>query len=89
MRLTGQYPARHKIHGHYAEHAANRSRGMNNWLDPKVPNVASLLQNSGYATAHFGKWHLGHGEGAPSPDAYGFDETRTVNSSGPGWEEAD
>jgi arylsulfatase A-like enzyme len=87
--MTGEYPARHKIHGHYAEHKINAARGMNNWLDPKVPNVAALLQKAGYATAHFGKWHLGNGEGAPPPTAYGFDEARTVNSNGTGWDEPD
>ncbi len=87
--MTGQYPARHKIHGHYADHKANAARGMNNWLDPKVPNVAALLQRAGYATAHFGKWHLGNGEGAPPPTAYGFDEARTVNANGPTWDEPD
>ncbi len=87
--FTGQYPARHKIHGHYAEHISNAQRGMNNWLDPSVPNVAALLKNSGYATAHFGKWHLGNGEGAPDPTRYGFDETRTVNSNGSTWDEPD
>jgi N-acetylgalactosamine-6-sulfatase len=83
--MTGQYPARHRIHGHYAEHAVNASRGMNDWLDPKVPNIAALLQKAGYATAHFGKWHLGNGDGAPRPADYGFNETRTVNSTGPDW----
>jgi N-acetylgalactosamine-6-sulfatase len=87
--MTGQYPARHKIHGHYADHAANASRGMTNWLDPQTPNVAALLHKAGYATAHFGKWHLGSGQGAPPPSAYGFDETRTLNSSGPGWNDPD
>ncbi|MEO5803239.1 MAG: sulfatase-like hydrolase/transferase [Verrucomicrobiota bacterium] len=87
--MTGQYPARHKIHGHYTENQLNAARGMNNWLDPKVPNVAALLQKSGYATAHFGKWHLGSGEGAPPPADYGFDETRTVNANGPNWDEPD
>jgi len=87
--MTSQYPARHRIHGHYATHEQNQARGMSNWLDPKVPNVASLLKSAGYATAHFGKWHLGHGEGAPPPGDYGFDDTRTVNSTGPGWDEPD
>ncbi len=87
--MTGQYPARHKIHGHYAEHALNEKRGMNNWLDPKIPNVASLLRQHGYATAHFGKWHLGSGEGAPAPEDYGFEQSRTVNSTGPTWAEPD
>ncbi len=85
--LTGQYPARHRIHGHYAEHAQNAQRGMSNWLDPKVPNVAALLKAAGYATAHFGKWHLGHGPGAPDPTAYGFDVARTMVSVNPGWKE--
>jgi arylsulfatase A-like enzyme len=79
--MTGQYPARHAIHGHYATHEQNAERGMSNWLDPKVPNVAGLLKSAGYATAHFGKWHLGAGEGAPPPPDYGFDETRTGNST--------
>jgi N-acetylgalactosamine-6-sulfatase len=87
--MTGQYPARHKIHGHYATHEMNAARGMNDWLDPKVPNVAALLQKAGYATAHFGKWHLGNGDAAPAPSLYGFDETRTVNSNGPTWDEPD
>ncbi len=85
--FTGQYPARHKIHGHYAEHNQNANRGMSNWLDPKVPNVASLLKSRGYATAHFGKWHLGHGPGAPSPTEYGFDEAKTMVSASPAWRE--
>lgn len=87
--MTGQYPARHKIHGHYAEHTQNAARGMSNWLDPKVPSIAALLRQAGYATAHFGKWHLGNGEGAPPPTEYGFDECRTVNSTGPTWDEPD
>jgi N-acetylgalactosamine-6-sulfatase len=87
--MTGQYPARHRIHGHYATHQQNAARGMNNWLDPQVPNVARLLKEAGYATAHFGKWHLGGGEGAPPPTQYGFDATRTINANGPTWEETD
>lgn len=87
--LTGQYPARHRIHGHYATQELNAARGMNHWLDPKVPNVATLLRQAGYATAHFGKWHLGSGDGAPPPADYGFDASRAVNANGPGWDEPD
>lgn len=85
--FTGQYPARHKIHGHYADHSLNARRGMSNWLDPKVHNVASLLKSRGYATAHFGKWHLGSGPGAPNPIEYGFDEAKTMVSAFPAWKE--
>src|SRR5215210_8561937 len=53
--FTGQYPARHKIHGHYATQELNTARGMSQFLDPAVPNNAALLKKVGYATAHVGK----------------------------------
>lgn len=87
--MTSQYPARQRIHGHYATAQQNAARGMSDWLDPKVPSVTSLLKQAGYVTAHFGKWHLGGGPGAPNPGAYGIDDHRTVNSPGPGWDERD
>lgn len=87
--MTSHYPARERIHGHYATQQQNGARGMSNWLDPRAPNVASLLKAAGYVTAHFGKWHLGSGAGAPAPAAYGFDEARTVNANGPTWDEPD
>jgi len=85
--MTGRYPARHRIHGHLAQPELNAERGMPNWLDPKAVTVTHLLQQAGYATAHFGKWHLGGGEGAPEPGAYGIDVHRTLNSVGPGYGE--
>ena len=85
--MTGHYPARHRVHGHFATNELNAARGMPNWLDPAVPTIAKLLKDQGYATGHFGKWHLGSGPGAPDPSAYGFTDFRTVNSSGPGWPE--
>lgn len=80
--FTGQYPARHRIHGHYAAVELNESRGMSQFLDPKVPNNASLLKQAGYATAHVGKWHLGSHSGGPEPDAYGFDFVGTGERDG-------
>jgi len=85
--MTGRFPARLGIHGHFARHELNAKRGMPNFLDPSVPTVARFLHEAGYATAHFGKWHLGSGQGAPPPAAYGFDVTYTINSNGPGWDE--
>ena len=81
--LTGRVPARDSIHGHIANPDQNANRSMPDWLDPKVPTVASILRKDGYATAHFGKWHLGHGPGAPSPEVYGFDVAKTHVSNGP------
>lgn len=80
--MTGQVPARFGIHGHFADHAQNAARSMPNWLDPEVTTLPDLLKQAGYATAHFGKWHLGHGTGAPAPEAYGIDVSKTQNSSG-------
>ena len=83
--MTGQFPARQRIHQHLATHAQNVQRGMPDWLDPEVATVCDRLKQAGYATAHFGKWHLGSGPNAPDPGAYGIDDHRTVGSNGPGW----
>ncbi len=85
--MTGMFPARNRIHGHLATEELNRQRAMPNFLDPKVPNVASQLKTAGYRTAHFGKWHLGRWTGAPLPDAYGFDHHMSVSSNETRWDE--
>ncbi|MEZ5404319.1 MAG: sulfatase-like hydrolase/transferase [Bryobacteraceae bacterium] len=75
---TGQFPSRHLIHSFLNSRAANRERGMRDWLDPAAPAVARAFQKAGYATGHFGKWHMGGGRDvgeAPLPQAYGFDES--------------
>lgn len=75
---TGQYPGRWKIHSYLNSRSGNRSRGMNNYLDGSAPTSAKKLQAAGYATAHFGKWHMGGGrdvDDAPLPTEYGFDES--------------
>ncbi|QDT57368.1 Arylsulfatase [Caulifigura coniformis] len=72
--FTGTYPARQKIHGHFATPELNGNRGMPQWLDPSVLNMARLTKSAGYATAHVGKWHLTtETEGAPQITDYGFD----------------
>jgi N-acetylgalactosamine-6-sulfatase len=81
--MTAHSPARHLVHGHFADHSMNAARSMPDWLDPKATTLPALLKTAGYATAHFGKWHLGSGTGAPPPESYGFDVSKTVNSSGP------
>lgn len=75
---TGQFPARHMIHSYLNSRKRNRERGMRDFLDPQAPAVARVFQDAGYATAHFGKWHMGGGrdvDDAPLPQAYGFDES--------------
>lgn len=85
--LTGRFPGRNRIHGHLATEELNARRAMPNFLDPAVPNVARLLKQAGYRTAHFGKWHLGRFAGAPLPGAYGFDEHKSVSSNDERFEE--
>ena len=49
--------------------------------------IAEVLKENGYATAHFGKWHLGmpvHGRDNPTPADHGFDYWfGLVNGPGP------
>jgi uncharacterized sulfatase len=79
--LTGQYPARWRITSYLASRAENNKRRMAQWLDPKAPTFARQLKAAGYATGHFGKWHMGGqrdvGE-APMITEYGFDKTLTT-----------
>lgn len=54
-------------------------------IDNRLPNVAKSLKASGYATAIFGKWHLGEGK-AHQPT--GFDEWAVVPGQGDYWDPA-
>lgn len=77
---TGQYPQRWSITSFLAKRAANNKRGMAQWLDPQAPMLARSLKQVGYATGHFGKWHMGGQrdvETAPPITAYGFDKSLT------------
>lgn len=78
--LTGKYPARWKITSYIDNRSLNQQRGMAQWLDPKAETVARSLKASGYATGHFGKWHMGGGRDvgeAPLITEYGFDASLT------------
>ncbi|MDZ7637547.1 MAG: sulfatase-like hydrolase/transferase [Bryobacterales bacterium] len=78
--LTGQFPARHRIHSYLSDRKSNAAVEMPDWLDPEAPSVARAFQQAGYRTAHVGKWHLGGGRDvgdAPLPQAYGFEESLT------------
>ncbi len=97
---TGQYPQRWRITSFLNNRRSNEKRGMASWLDPRAPMLARDLKDAGYATGHFGKWHMGGQRDvadAPAIAEYGFDESLT-NFEGmgakllpltmkPGWEE--
>lgn len=98
--MTGRYPADLGVNTNWGTNAksadANHAAGLPYYLptpagDGAAPypgglvNTPYLLQKSGYATAHFGKWHLGGctpntTEPPPYPSEYGFDRTGTYGS---------
>ena len=78
--LTGQYPQRWRITLLPRQPAAERGARHGPWLDPAAPTLPRALQHAGYATGHFGKWHLGGQRDvgdAPLITAYGFDASLT------------
>jgi N-acetylgalactosamine-6-sulfatase len=78
------------VHQHFAAPPSNHQRNMPDWLNPGAVTLPRLLKQAGYATGHFGKWHLTNREtrGAPLPEAYGYDEAAVFNG-GAGWPSAD
>ncbi|MFW5973504.1 MAG: sulfatase [Bacteroidota bacterium] len=65
--LTGQYPSRHGVVDN------------NNVMPEGTPLFSEALQEAGYQTGYFGKWHIGHDHDDPKP---GFD--RWVSFRGQG-----
>jgi arylsulfatase A-like enzyme len=77
---TGQYPQRWQITSFLNNRKDNERRGVAQWLSPEAPMLARSLQQAGYATGHFGKWHMGGQrdvDNAPQITEYGFDESLT------------
>jgi len=64
--LTGCYPKRVGMHQHVLFPASPKG------LNAKEHTIADHLKGQGYATACFGKWHLGHHK-ETLPTANGFD----------------
>ena len=78
--VTGRYPSRYHIYSYLDSREKNKQRGMADFLDSSARTTAKMLKAAGYATAHFGKWHLGGGRDvndAPLPQAYGIEESLT------------
>ncbi len=75
---SGQYPARvgiiDFIPGHWRPYERVTVPGnRTQYLPPEIVTVAEALKSAGYATAMFGKWHLGEGP-AHHPLTQGYDE---------------
>ena len=87
--MTGQNPARHGMTAPAAHLADERfeatvsERGVPDQkctnvksatrLDPDLPTLGKVLHNAGYATAHFGKWHLGREPYSPLESGFDVD----------------
>ena len=56
---TGMYPTRWGITTFLQDRAGNAANEQNDFLDPSAPSMARALKAGGYATGHFGKWHMG------------------------------
>ena len=82
--MTGHFPARYNINGHFAWVDQNARRNMPDWLDPAAPLLPRMLQNAGYMTGHFGKWHLANDmiPDSPLPSEYGYDKYGAFNCAG-------
>ena len=82
--ITGHFPARYNINGHFAWVPSNAKRNMPDWLDTEAPLLPRILKAAGYATAHFGKWHLANNmiPDSPVPSAYGYDTYGAFNCAG-------
>lgn len=76
--ITGMFPARWRITSYLQTRQGNAGCEQADFLDPRAPSLPRALRAAGYATAHFGKWHLGGGRDvadAPKFAAYGYDES--------------
>lgn len=74
--LTGMYPGRWNFSTYLDNRQHNRNAEQADFLDPKAPSIARIFKSAGYATGHFGKWHMGGGrdvKNAPAFEQYGYD----------------
>ena len=67
--LTGRYPFRHSVVRNPSPDSGNSNFG----LPHSEITIAEALKSAGYATAAYGKWHLGHKK-QWLPRTQGFDE---------------
>lgn len=82
--LTGMEPSKWNITTYEQTMKGNNAADQAPYLNPIAPSIARTLKKAGYATAHFGKWHMGGGRDvyfAPPFSAYGFDEHSSTYES--------
>ncbi|MBA3481069.1 MAG: sulfatase-like hydrolase/transferase, partial [Pirellulales bacterium] len=77
--FTGQYAARSGVNTFIDSTTNNLQRDNANSLSLNVPSIAQAFHDGGYATGHFGKWHLGGGRDV----GYATNPTPGTNVSAP------
>ncbi|MDG1891789.1 MAG: sulfatase [Verrucomicrobiota bacterium] len=83
---SGQYPARVGIFdfipGHWRPHeevVVPKHRTQH--LPDDITTIGNIMQNAGYKTGYFGKWHLGNSD-LHMPNARGYDEAHMYAGGG-------
>ncbi|MFT7632055.1 MAG: arylsulfatase A-like enzyme [Mariniblastus sp.] len=92
--MTGQNPARHGMTAPAAHLEVERYEAVASEtgpphqkctnvksatrLDPELPTLGKVLKDAGYATAHFGKWHLGREPHSPLEHSISISHTGTA-----------
>ena len=74
---TGMFPMEWGINTYLQTRKGNAACEQADYLAAEAPSMARILRDAGYATGHFGKWHMGGGrdvKDAPSIPSFGFDE---------------
>ncbi len=82
--LTGRSPA--ALHMTFVSNGTEDGPISTKLIPPRIvlelptseTTIPELLKTAGYATAHFGKWHLGN----VNPSQHGFDENDGPNNNG-------
>ncbi|SEN85662.1 Arylsulfatase A [bacterium A37T11] len=82
--LTGMFPSAWNFTTYLNDRRSNGLAEQANYLNVHAPSIATILKEAGYATGHFGKWHLGGGrdiKNAPGFKNYGYDEHASTYES--------
>lgn len=79
--MTGRFPSSIGVHDFFGPDSLNPDRTMPDYVDPDLLTIADVFKSAGYATGHFGKWHLNTDPNVPTLDQYGFDEFKILRPS--------
>lgn len=91
--MTGKYPARLHLTDYIPGRSSKNSKLITPDWKKELPlgeiTIAEVLKDAGYATGHFGKWHLNKDKkyklGRPGdPGSQGFDDVLTTHKPGAG-----